>query len=258
MTRAAVFAAFSLLGLTTLSLNQEPASSDYAKLNELRQRAERGDVHAQSELAQFYEFGLGAAPKDYAEALRWYRQAADQGDSASRDGLGRMYFSGVGVKQDYAESARWYQCPRPSEKSLASCRSIGLQDLPQGATALLTKMKCDPGPNYNYGSAVELNNDGTPEYQLCCHDSPHGPGSSVVIGKIGSEWKDLTAKEGLFGFDDACGQFFVLESQHRGFHDVCLPYQCSTLAKGKSCVPTIWQFDRGRYHSVLFPSGTPK
>jgi hypothetical protein len=221
MTRAAVFAAFSLFCLTTLSFNQERTSSDYARLNALRQRA-------------------------------------DQGDNIARSELGRMYFTGIGVKQDYAESARWYQCPRVSEKSLAACKAITLQDLPQGATALLTKMECDASSNYNYGSAVDLNSDGTPEYQVCCQDSRHGPCSSVVIGKIGSEWKDLTAKGSLFGFDDACGQFFVLERQHRGFHDVCLPYQCSTLAKGKTCVPTIWQFDDGRYHSVLLPPGTPK
>jgi len=50
---------------------------------------------------------------------------------------------------------------------------------------------------------------------------------ALVNGKVGREWKNLTAMEGVFGHDDACGQFSVLESQHSGFHDVCLSNQCS-------------------------------
>jgi TPR repeat protein len=45
--------------------------------------------------------------RDYAEALRWYRKAADQGDPDAQYGLGLMYSLGQGVAQDYAESARW-------------------------------------------------------------------------------------------------------------------------------------------------------
>ena len=38
--------------------------------------------------------------QDYAEALKWYRLAAEQGDAASQDNLGKMYASGEGVPQD--------------------------------------------------------------------------------------------------------------------------------------------------------------
>lgn len=74
----------------------------------------------------------------------------------------------------------------------------------------------------------------------------------VVIGKVGREWKDLTAMEGVFGHDDACGQFIVLESQHSGFHDVCLSNQCSTATPngGAECLPTIWRSSGSRYQSV--------
>ena len=143
------------------------------------------------------------------------------------------------------------KCPGPSKEAQASCKEITYSDLPKEATTLLTKMKCDvgPGSNYDYGSAVDLNGDGSPEYQFCCHEAPHGPCGSVLISKVGTEWKDLTAKEGMLGFEGACNLFVVLESQRAGFHDICLPDQCSPTTP-KTCVPTIWQYDSGRYRAT--------
>jgi hypothetical protein len=142
-----------------------------------------------------------------------------------------MYFDGTGVEKDYAEAARWFLCPTPSTKILESCRETSYKDLPQGAVALLKTMKCnvDAGSNYDYGSVVDLSRSGLPEYQVCCGESPHGPCGSVVIGKIGTAWRDLTAKQGLLGFTGACNGFVPLETQYNGFHDVCLPSECSTL-----------------------------
>ena len=106
--------------------------------------------------------------------------------------------------------------------------------------------------NYDYGSAVDLGGNGTMAYQYCCHESPHGPCGAVVIGKVGGLWKEISAKGGLSGFAGACAQFLVMESEHEGFHDICLPNECSKAApaKGGVCVSTIWQFGNGRYRSV--------
>ena len=48
-------------------------------------------------------------PQDYAEAVKWYRKAADQGDAAAQFNLGVMYATGQGVPQDYAEAVKWYR-----------------------------------------------------------------------------------------------------------------------------------------------------
>ncbi len=55
-----------------------------------------------------YLIGRGV-PQDYAEALKWYRKAAEQGDAKAQYDLGSMYGTGRGVTQDYAEAARWYR-----------------------------------------------------------------------------------------------------------------------------------------------------
>jgi uncharacterized protein len=52
--------------------------------------------------------GLGVA-QNYAEAVRWYRAAAEQGLGQAQVNLGVMYRQGLGVAQDNAEALRWYR-----------------------------------------------------------------------------------------------------------------------------------------------------
>lgn len=60
--------------------------------------------------------GLGAlfaagqgVPKDFPEAAKWYRKAADQGDPSAQFNLGLMYADGEGVAARDAEAARWFR-----------------------------------------------------------------------------------------------------------------------------------------------------
>jgi uncharacterized protein len=47
-------------------------------------------------------------PQDYAQALIWYRKAAEQGDARAQFGLGLMYADGHGVPQDYVRAHMWF------------------------------------------------------------------------------------------------------------------------------------------------------
>ncbi len=48
-------------------------------------------------------------PQDHAEAARWSRKAAEQGDANAQINLGIMYEEGQGVAQDYAEALNWFE-----------------------------------------------------------------------------------------------------------------------------------------------------
>ena len=48
--------------------------------NTLMERAQKGDAKAQFNLGYIYDIGQGV-PRDYAEAVKWYRLAADQGNA---------------------------------------------------------------------------------------------------------------------------------------------------------------------------------
>src|ERR1041385_8786039 len=54
--------------------------------------------------------GAAAADRgDFAEALRWYRVAAEKGSAEAQFEIGVLYDTGQGVTQDPAEALRWYQ-----------------------------------------------------------------------------------------------------------------------------------------------------
>ena len=42
-----------------------------------------------------------------AEAMKWSREAADQGNTPAQAALGMMYYVGKGVPQDYVEAYKW-------------------------------------------------------------------------------------------------------------------------------------------------------
>src|ERR1039458_744829 len=63
-------------------------------------------VRSQNIGVQFRD-GLGVSV-NYAEAMRWFRRAAGEGDYTSANAVGVLYQQGLGVSVDYAESMRWY------------------------------------------------------------------------------------------------------------------------------------------------------
>ena len=46
-------------------------------------------------------------PQDYAQAVVWYRKAADQGNGFAQFRLGLMYARGAGVPEDYVLAYMW-------------------------------------------------------------------------------------------------------------------------------------------------------
>jgi TPR repeat protein len=74
----------------------------------LRLAAIQGDAEAQFWLGAGYERGLFGTI-DYREALRWLRKAAAQGLPDAQYSLGGMYDAGEGVPESDEMAARWYR-----------------------------------------------------------------------------------------------------------------------------------------------------
>lgn len=73
-----------------------------------RKAAEQGYAPAQWKLGLCYDLGEGVA-KNKEEAIRWYRKAADQGYANAQYNLGVCYQYGVGVQNNIAEARKWFQ-----------------------------------------------------------------------------------------------------------------------------------------------------
>lgn len=69
--------------------------------------AEQGDPAAQVLVGLMYARGHGV-PRDDAQAVQWYRKAAEQDYAWGQTNLGYMYESGRGVAKDEVEAAKWY------------------------------------------------------------------------------------------------------------------------------------------------------
>ena len=82
---------------------------DYAEaVRWFLQAAAAGNAKAQNSLGDACFYGQGV-PKDYTEAVTWYRMAANQGYPLAQSNMGYCFSHGLGVQQNYMEAARWYR-----------------------------------------------------------------------------------------------------------------------------------------------------
>jgi len=82
---------------------------DYVEAARLyRLAAEQGYVHAQFQLGVKLSKGQGVK-QDYVEAARWFRLAAEQGNVHAQFELGEMLLYGIGVIRDRAAAVRFYR-----------------------------------------------------------------------------------------------------------------------------------------------------
>ena len=101
-----------LLFLTLSMVSAQQTNSNVSatdKIADLRMKAENGDVRSQYELGVAFDFGKLGLEKNYTEAVKWFRKAAEQNNAAAQDNLGQCYAAGEGVEQDYAGAAKWYR-----------------------------------------------------------------------------------------------------------------------------------------------------
>jgi hypothetical protein len=196
------------------------------------------------------------AIKGDAQALKALQDRFKRGDAAASDDLGTMYFDGNGVRQDYDAAAHWFGCPTPDKAILGQCRAGHYSDLPPQAVAILTQLKCDITDDANAEvHSVNLDSTGAKDYTVCCHEPSHGPCGAVILGKIAGKWRNLARAVSLFG-SFGCESLMPLETQHNGYHDVCLPSYLSPMTpfvRGGPNYTEVWQFRHGSYREARNP-----
>jgi TPR repeat protein len=88
--------------------NRQGVVRDYAEaMRWYKLAAAQGESHAQYNLGGMYSNGRGVV-QDYAEAMRWYKSAAARGHADAQFNLGFMYSDGRGVVQDYVRAHMWF------------------------------------------------------------------------------------------------------------------------------------------------------
>ena len=90
--------------------------------------AEEGNALSQARLGYLYERGKGGLKKDLKEAVRWFRESANQGNGVGQCNLGLFYKEGMGVPKDMAEAERWLRksAERGVLKAVEELHNMGL------------------------------------------------------------------------------------------------------------------------------------
>ena len=88
--------------------------------------------------------------QDYAEAVKWYRLAADQGAPNAQSNLGLMYGKGQGVPQDYVRAHMWFNLSAAQgNQEAAKYRDIVAQKMTAPQIAEARKRGCTSPPKFD-------------------------------------------------------------------------------------------------------------
>jgi TPR repeat protein len=114
--------AFTFLLFLTAAVFQLAAQQnegDRKLLEDICAKAEVGDAQSQYALGDvFYDGSLGVA-KDQAEAVKWYRNAAEKNHAQAQFKLAVCYINGLGVARGVAEAVKWYRKAAEQNYALA-------------------------------------------------------------------------------------------------------------------------------------------
>jgi TPR repeat protein len=121
---------FLVLVGVAIRLPAQQTDADRKMFAEEKAKAEQGDATYQCGLGEIYDFGLYGVAKDYEEAVKWYRKAAEQNFALAQFDLGTCYSNGQGVMKDNVEAVKWYrkaadQNLAKAQYNLAVCYSNG-------------------------------------------------------------------------------------------------------------------------------------
>ena len=148
-----------------------------------------------------YKAGRGVR-QDYAEAVKWFRTAAERGIPEACYALGGMYYDGRGVSQDYEESFRWWL--KAAEKGMAEAQN-DVASLYRGGTGV---QQDDEKARMWYLKAAEQD-DPLAENSLgeMCMKAPGGPDYAGAL-----RWYRRAAEHGCAMAERNIGQ--VIFSGH--------------------------------------------
>jgi len=85
-----------------------PSVADGNPLADLRAKAATGDAQAQNELGEAFYVGKRGVSRNPVEAVKWFRQAANQNHPVAQSNLGVCYERGDGVPKYEVVAYKWY------------------------------------------------------------------------------------------------------------------------------------------------------
>jgi uncharacterized protein len=195
---------FTVLLLVTAAVFQLPAQqneTDRKVLAEIRAGADKGDAKAQYELGRAVFSGTLSVAKDEAEAVKWFRKAAEQNVADAQFSLGVCYANGRGVTKDDAEAVKWFR--KAAEQNYARAQyNLGVRYAKGQGVAK------DDAESVKWFRKAAEQNLADAQYNLgVCYDSGEGVAKDEVEAY---KWWLLAAGQGN---DDAKYNMTIVENK---------------------------------------------
>jgi len=95
------------------------------QFNAVRTNAANGQADAQAFLGWSYFYGVGVI-KDYFQAAKWCRMAANQGNAFGQCSLGWCYENGFGIQRDFVAAYMWFNlaAAQKQKEAIANLASL--------------------------------------------------------------------------------------------------------------------------------------
>jgi len=122
-------------------------------MNHVRAQAEAGRASSQTQLADFY-----VAAADFANAVLWYRRAADQGDVPAQLSLAGCLMSGRGTARNPAEAARLLRLAADAIEASSATGRLARAASPAAGRAERASPLVPSSPQHSSRAAVKSTN----------------------------------------------------------------------------------------------------
>lgn len=111
-----LFIVFTSITSTVIAQERDESSLDsifksldeYGRFESVKARAEKGNHHAQNDLAWIYLLGK-EVDTNFAEAVRWFCIAAGNGNKWAQGTISEYYWTGQGLQQNYDSAFFWME-----------------------------------------------------------------------------------------------------------------------------------------------------
>lgn len=138
-------------------------------------------------LGLMYRNGEGVT-KNYAEAMKWYRKAAEQGHADAQLNLGLMYFDGEGVPKNNVEGYKWVNLATASgQENTTKARSLVERRMTPGQIAEAQRLSANwqPKSSSDPGESRTLPDNTKPPPPQTGEQSQVQAGTAFVVSSRG-------------------------------------------------------------------------
>ena len=78
-------------------------------IEEIKNKADNGDVQSQLDLGYMFLYGANGADVDYKQAIHYYELAAKSQNPTALNNMGSLYFNGIGTEVNYPKAISYFE-----------------------------------------------------------------------------------------------------------------------------------------------------